>query len=221
MFDIVIVNTITKKYKAIPHETIGRLFPYFRALVCLKKEGIETISSSRLSKVCHINASIIRKDFSYFGEFGTRGVGYNVNDLIHKIRTILNLDPAKKVALIGVGNIGKALLLYPNFESEGFKIVLAFDSHPDKIGRKINNVTIEDIANLEEKIISENIQLGMLAVPEEAAPAIARRLANVGVNAILSFAPCQLAMPDDIKVTCVDLSTEMARLVYYSSREVF
>lgn len=215
------MNTITKKYRSIPHETIGRLFPYFRALTCLSKEGIQTVSSSRLAEVCHIKAAIIRKDFSYFGEFGTRGVGYSVSELTQKIRGILNLNPPKKVALIGVGNIGKALLLYSNFEYEGFKIVMAFDNHPDKIGLQVNNITIENIANLESRIKSENIQLAILAVPEQIAPALADRLAKAGINAILSFAPCQLAMPDNIKVTCVDLSTEMARLVYYSSREVF
>ena len=206
--------------KSIPNETIGRLFPYFRALLCLVKQGVETVSSSRLAEVCHINPSNIRKDFSYFGELGKRGVGYNVNDLTRTIRDILNLDPAKKVALVGVGNIGKALLSYSNFKSEGFTIVMAFDNDPKKIGRKISKITIEDMSNLEDRIQSENIQLGILAIPEESTPVIARRLAKVGVNAILSFAPCQLAMPDNIKVTCVDLSTEMARLVYYSSREV-
>ena len=207
--------------KSIPNETIGRLFPYLRALMCLVKEGTKTVSSFRLSEVCHINPAIIRKDFSYFGELGTRGVGYDVNNLIDKIRNILNLDPAKKVVLIGVGNIGKALLSYSDFELEGIKIVMAFDNQPKLIGRKINNVTIEDVANLEKRIKSNKIQLGILAVPESAAPVIARRMAKCGVTAILSFAPCQLAMPHNIKVTCVDLTTEMARLVYHSSREVF
>jgi redox-sensing transcriptional repressor len=205
--------------KSIPNETIGRLFPYFRAFVCLAKEGTEIVSSSRLAEVCNINPAIIRKDFSYFGELGTRGVGYNVKDLSQKIREILNLDPAKKVALVGVGNIGKALLAFSGFESEGFKIVIAFDDNPKKIGRKIKNITIEDMANLEARVKSEGIQLAILAIPESVAPTIARRLAKAGVNAILSFAPCQLAMPDNIKVTCVDLSTEMARLVYYSSAD--
>ncbi len=203
--------------KSIPNETIGRLFPYFRAFVCLAKEGTEIVSSSRLAEVCNINPAIIRKDFSYFGELGTRGVGYNVKDLTQKIREILNLDPPKKVALVGVGNIGKALLAFSGFESEGFKIVMAFDDNPKKIGRKIKKITIEDMANLEARVKSEGIQLAILAIPESVAPIIARRLAKAGVNAILSFAPCQLAMPDNIKVTCVDLSTEMARLVYYSS----
>ncbi len=203
--------------KPIPNETIGRLFPYFRALLCLSKEGVEIVSSSRLAHACHMNPALIRKDLSYFGDFGKRGVGYNVNSLIREIRRILDLEPTKKVALVGTGNIGKALLSYPNFESEGFKIVLAFDNQPVKIGKTINGVTIEDISNLENRIKAENIQMVILAVSEEVAPVIARQLAKVGVNAVLSFSPCQIAMPENIKVTCVDLSTEMARLVYYSS----
>jgi len=207
--------------KSIPHETIGRLFPYLRALICLAKEGTEIVSSTRLAEVCHMNPSIIRKDLSYFGELGKRGVGYNVQDLSLQIRRILNLDPAKKVALVGVGNIGKALLSYPNFEMEGFKIVMAFDNHPDKIGKKINHLVIEDMARLEERIKSEQIQLAILAAPEAVSPVIARRLVRAGIKSLLSFAPCQFAMPSDIKVTCVDLSTEMARLVYYSSAGAF
>ncbi len=185
----------------------------------MQKENEKTVSSTRLAEVCNINPSIIRKDFSYFGELGKRGVGYDVDELIQKIRNILGLDPVNKVALVGVGNIGKALLAYSNFESEGFKIVMAFDNQPALIGQKINDVTVEDAANLEDRIKEENIQLGILAVPELEAPEIARRMERGGVSAILSFAPCQLLMPDNIKITCMDLSREIARLVYYSSRD--
>lgn len=206
--------------KSIPNVTIGRLFPYLRALMCLTKEGSKTVSSFRLAQLCNINPSVIRKDFSYFGDFGKRGVGYNVADLIDKIKRILNLIPEKKVVLIGVGNIGKALLSYGDFTLEGFKIVMAFDNDPAIIGKKINTLAVEDTAQMEKRIQAENIQLAILAIPETSAPAIARRLAAVGVKAILSFAPCQLAMPDNIKVTCVDLSTEMARLAYYSTGDI-
>jgi redox-sensing transcriptional repressor len=206
--------------KSIPNETIGRLFPYLRALMCLTKENTTTVSSFRLAELCNLNPAIIRKDFSYFGEFGKKGVGYNVDDLVEKIKSILNLSPEKKVALVGIGNIGRALLSYTDFRLEGFRIVMAFDNNPTKIGKKIKNLHIEDIVHLEKRIKSEKIQLAILAIPETSAPLIAQQLADVGVKAILSFAPCQLAMPKNIKVTCVDLSTEMARLAYYSTREV-
>jgi len=210
------------KNKPIPNETIGRLFIYFRALVCLLKENKSpTISSFKLAEICHVNPAIIRKDLSYFGEFGTRGIGYNIEELIQKIRSILQLDPEIKVAVIGVGNIGKALLSYSGFESEGFKIMAAFDNQPDKIGQKIGNVTVEDVAQLEQRITSEDIQVAVLAVPESAAPIMAHRLAKGGIKAILSFAPCQLFMPENVKIACVDLSMEMARLFYYSFSKVF
>ncbi len=201
--------------RTIPEETVGRLFLYLRALLCLAREGKDIISSQKLAETCHIKPTIIRKDFSYFGEFGTRGVGYDVNRLIQEIRHILNLDNLMKAALIGVGNIGMALLNYTGFEEEGFKITLAFDNNRDKIGKKINNVPIEDVAHLESKLQTEGIQLGIIAVPESAASEVAHRLAQGGVKAILSFAPCQLITSDNVQITCVDLATEMARLVYY------
>ncbi len=204
------------KAKKIPKETIGRLFTYFRALACLSREGHETVSSYKLAEMCQLKPSIIRKDFSYFGELGKRGVGYNVENLIGMIRRELKLDSTIKTAIVGVGNIGKALLSYSGFYDEGFKIVAAFDKKPSKIGKTIGTVTVDDTANLERKIKSKGIQMGILAVPESEAPELAQRMAKGGVKAILSFAPCQLFTPKGVNVICVDLSMEMARLLYYS-----
>ena len=198
-----------------PDETIGRLFVYLRALLCLAEQGVKTVSSARLGDLCAVKSSTTRKDLSYFGGFGKRGVGYDVQGLIKEIRSILNLDKLLKAALVGVGNIGKALLLYPGLKREGFEIALAFDEDKEKVGQKLNGVVIEDIANLERRVKEEGVKLGIVAVPVPAAPGIAERLAKAGVKAILSFAPCPLNMPEDVKVTCVDLATEMARLVYY------
>lgn len=204
------------KYKAIPKETIGRLFTYFRALVCLSREGNKTVSSYKLAEICQLNPSIIRKDFSYFGELGKRGVGYNVESLLLMIRSELKLDPAIKIAVVGIGNIGKALLAYSGFKPDGFRIVAAFDSHPKKIGKKVGGLTVENASKLEKRVKTLGIQMGILAVPESAAPQVVLSLAKGGVKAILSFAPCQLTTPKDMNVICVDLSMEMARLLYYS-----
>lgn len=207
---------IVMKYKSIPKETIGRLFIYFRALVCLSREGHKTVSSYKLAEICQLNPSIIRKDFSYFGELGKRGVGYNVESLLLMIRSELKLDPAIKIAIVGIGNIGKALLAYSGFKSDGFRIVAAFDSHPKKIGKRVGGLTVENASKLEKRVKALGIQMGILAVPESSAQQIVQRLAKGGVKAILSFAPCQLATPKDVNVICVDLSMEMARLLYYS-----
>jgi redox-sensing transcriptional repressor len=200
----------------IPSETADRLFSYLRPLMCLRNERTETVVSRDLARLCHVKPAVVRKDLSYLGSVGTRGVGYRVGDLIESIRRILRFDDDVRVAVIGVGNIGKALLEQSRFEFEGFRIVTAFDSNPEVVGRRVGKVVVEDVADLEDRIRSESIQLAILAVPESSAPAVAKRLGGMGIRCILSFAPCELAMPDDVKVTCVDLSVMMARLVYHS-----
>jgi len=206
--------------KPIPDETISRLFPYLRALICLSEKGIDIASSTQLSEICNINAAIIRKDFSYFGEFGKRGIGYNVENLLQTIRSILKIQEIKKVVLIGVGNIGKALLSYSNFPSEGIKIIAAFDNDQKKIGNVINGITIQDINEVEQTIKTENIKICIIATPVSETGEIANRLAKIGINAILSFSPCRINMPRNIEVRCIDLSTELTRLIYYSHNPV-
>jgi len=170
-----------------PDETIGRLFVYLRALLCLAEKGVKTVSSSALGDLCAVKSSTTRKDLSCFGGFGKRGVGYDVQGLIKEIRSILNLDKLLKAALVGVGNIGKALLLYPGVKREGFEITLAFDEDEEKMGLELNGVVIEDIANLERRVKEEGVKLGIVAVPVPAAHRIAERLAKAGVKAILSL----------------------------------
>jgi len=199
----------------IPKETLGRLLTYLRVLLCLAEKGLETVSSHDLGDSCDVKPCMIRKDLSYFGGFGKRGVGYDVNGLIGEIRSILNLDRVMNAALVGVGNIGRALLGNPQLEAEGFKISVAFDRDPDRIGREVGGLVVEDVAALERRIREDGIKLAIVAVGVSEAAGIAHRLADAGVKGILSFAPCPLNMPDGVKVTCVDVATEMARLVYY------
>lgn len=201
--------------RRIPEETIGRLFAYLRALLCFAEEGVEGVSSQELGDACDVKPCVIRKDLSYFGGFGKRGVGYDVKGLIGEVRSILNLDRTTKAALVGVGNVGRALLANPQLEGEGFEIALAFDKDRGKIGERVSGVVVEDVATLERRIREDGIKLAIVAVGVLEAPAIAQRLADAGVTGILSFAPCQLRMPNGVRVTCVDVATEMARLVYY------
>jgi redox-sensing transcriptional repressor len=199
----------------IPPETVGRLLTYLRVLLCLAEESVETVSSTKLGDSCDVKPSVIRKDLSYFGGFGKQGVGYDVNGLIGEIRSILNLDRVVKSALVGVGNVGRALLANPQFGGEGFAIAAAFDKDRHKIGRRVGGVVVEDVATLEQRIQETGIGLAIVAVGVSDAPDIARRLADAGVKGILSFAPCPLSMPGGVKVACVDLAMEMARLAYY------
>lgn len=210
------VHKVDTARRSMPRKTIDRLFTYFRVLTCLLREGTDTVSSKQMADLCGVNPSVVRKDLSFFGSLGTRGVGYEVRTLLASIRSALGFDRDMGIALVGVGNIGRALLEHAGFEFEGFRIVMAFDSDPEKVGRKIGKVVVEDVSQLEKRIASERTCLAILAVPESSAPEVARRLANAGVKSILSFAPCELAMPDNVKVTCVDLSVAMARLVYES-----
>ena len=203
------------RVKQVPDETVGRLLAYLRALLCLHREGAETVSSRRLAELCDVKPSMVRKDFSYFGEFGTPGVGYQVEEMIQQLRKLLNLDKAMRAALVGVGNVGKALLSYPGFVDEGFEIVAAFDTAGDKVGQTFDDLVVEHVDALEQRIEEKGIRLGILAVPVSEAPRVAERMAAAGLKAILSFAPCQLNMPKGVRVRCVDLAMEMARLVYH------
>jgi redox-sensing transcriptional repressor len=213
------MRCMTPRVRQIPLETADRLVTYLRPLLCLQGEGTTTVSSKKIAEMCRVKAPVVRKDFSYLGNLGTRGVGYSVAGLIKAIKRELRLDEGIALIVVGVGNIGRALLEQPRLDFEGFRIVAAFDNDPSKIGRTFGKTVVEDVAGLEERISAEAIQLAILTVPEATAPKMARRLGEVGVRSILSFAPCRIAMPQDVDVTCMDLSVLMAQLVYHSHRE--
>src|SRR4030042_444049 len=136
------------KHRSIPNETIRRLPIYMRALLFSKEQGRQSIASQALSRFIGTNSAQIRKDFSYFGDFGTKGVGYNIDNLVKEIKKILKLDIDKRVALVGVGNLGSAVIAYPGFKMFGFDITAAFDIDPKKISRKIKNIVIENISKI-------------------------------------------------------------------------
>jgi redox-sensing transcriptional repressor len=202
------------RYHRIPNETVRRLPVYLRGLRLLARNGRKTVSSSDLAEIININASQIRKDFSYFGEFGKRGVGYEISNLTRQIKRILKLNVAKKAALVGVGNLGAALLAYTGFEAYGFHIAAAFDYARRKIGRRIAGVTIEDAADL-SSLAEKDIKLAIIAVPGPAAQQVADALIAAGIRGILNFSPTHLAVPKKVKVITIDIATELARLPYY------
>lgn len=202
------------KHKQIPDETIRRLPVYLRGLMFLIEGGQTSISSKEFSEYIGVNSSQIRKDFSYFGDFGVRGVGYDIKKLYIEIKGILRLDIQQKAALIGVGNLGSAILFYSGFELYGFAVTAAFDKNPEKIGKKINNVEVMDISKI-DILQKENIKLGIIAVPRNAAQETADSLVNVGVTGILNFSPCYIMVPKKVKVITVDIAAYLARMPYY------
>ena len=202
------------KYRKIPDETIRRMPRYLRAFSQFALLGGEFVSSGDLAEQLRLNGSQIRKDLSYFGAFGTRGVGYPVSATGRRIRQILKLNVRQKAALVGAGRLGTAIAAYPGFKMYGFDIAAIFDNSPKKIGKKIGAITIQDISKLGE-IRSRRIRLAILAVPAEAAQACADALAAAGVGGILNLSPAHLKVSKKIRVVNIDLAAEMSALTYY------
>jgi len=202
------------RYHKIPDETVRRLPIYLRDLLTSSEQEQQNISSQNLAELLGVNAWQIRKDFSYFGDFGTPGVGYNVEKLARQIKKILKLEVAQKAALVGVGNLGSAILAYPGFGIYGFDIAAVFDIDSKKIGRKVKNITIEDASNL-QTLKKRKINLAIIAVPRGAAQETADALVNAGVKGILNFSPCYITVPKKVKVITIDIAMDLARLPYY------
>lgn len=202
------------RYHRIPDETVRRLPIYLRGLLFWSEQGRQNISSRNLADFVGVNSWQIRKDFSYFGDFGTRGVGYNVEKLVKQIKKILKLDIAQKVALVGAGNLGSAVLAYPGFRICGFEIAVAFDINPKKIGKKINNIAVEDASKL-RTLKKRGINLAIMTVPRDAAQQTADALVKAGVRGILNFSPCYIVVPKKVKLITIDIAMDIACLPYY------
>lgn len=202
------------RYHKIPDETVRRLPIYLRGLMFSAEKGSEHISSESLATFVGVRSHQIRKDFSYFGDFGIPGVGYNIGKLAREIQRILRLDVVKRAALIGVGDLGSALLAYPGFKMYGLDIVAAFDSNPKKVGATVNGIGIEDASGI-DSLAGRGIFLVIVAVPRQAAQETVDRLVGAGVKGILNFAPCRVEAPKRVKVITLDIAMELARLPYY------
>ena len=200
--------------KRISESTIHRLSQYYRALSLLEKEKYDTVSSKELAKREKLTPAQVRKDLSFFGSFGTRGLGYPVIELKNKIAQILGIDRVWRVALIGVGNIGSALVTYKEFSKQGFQIVKLFDNDQRKIGSNHKGIVISDIKNLEEEIKKDNIEMAVVAVPATVAQYIVDDVVKAGVKAILNFAPVNLKVPDDVYLRNENMSMELEYLSF-------
>ena len=204
------------KRPKVPEATIKRLSIYMRVLKDLEKKAVEVISSAELADICGVNAAQIRKDLTYFGEFGIRGVGYYVKELHFDIRKVLGLNQRRNVALVGVGNLGRALVSYRNFSEHGYNFVAAFDVDPKQVGKTLlDGVEIHPMEALSRVAEEQKIEIAIITTPAGAAQAAANAIVAAGIRGILNFAPTQLQVPDDIKVKKVDLTTEFDNLVYH------
>jgi len=203
----------------VPDETVRRLPAYLRTLLLLLGAGHKTIASRDLAGHIGANPWQIRKDLSYFGGFGKRGVGYDIDRLIKQTKKILRLDVVHKVALVGAGNLGSAVLAYLGFQMFSFEVAAAFDSNPKKVGKKIRNVVIEDVSRL-GYLKRRGINIGIIAVPRQAAQETADKLVGAGVMGILNFSPCFITVPKNVKVITIDIAMDLARLPYYMPKQL-
>jgi redox-sensing transcriptional repressor len=196
--------------------TTGRLSVYLRCLTYLESINQQTVSSQELAKRFHLNSAQIRKDLAYFGEFGTRGVGYNVSRLkTHLVRT-LGIDRTRNVLIVGAGNLGMALADYRGFSSNGFHIVALLDVDPEKIGRMSRSgIPVMPYSELKSIVESNAVEIGIIAVAAENAQSVHDALINSGVCAVLNFAPVQLRLRENVKVKSVDLRINLESLSYY------
>jgi redox-sensing transcriptional repressor len=204
------------KTSRIPEHTISRLSIYFRCLRSLEEEQIATISSKQFARKFGLNAAQIRKDLAYFGEFGVRGVGYDVYALREQIQKILGLTQPWPVAMVGLGNLGQALLRYHGFELSGFHIAVVFEKDKRKIAREPGIGTLfYHIDDVEEILRSSGIRIAILAVPAEDAQSVTERLVAADIDAILNFAPVTLNVPAKVKVRNVDLTIALENLAFF------
>ncbi|AIQ64599.1 REX family transcriptional regulator [Paenibacillus stellifer] len=203
------------KSDKISEAVVRRLPVYLRFLNDLHRREISTVSSQELGQRLDLNPAQIRKDLAYFGDFGRKGIGYDVAYLIEKIRHILKLDQPINVALVGAGNLGHALSNYNAYLKDTMKITAVFDSYPPKVGTKINTLTVQPMEELSKTVREQGIRIGIITVPDQEAQNVANILIESGIEAILNFAPVILKTPQEVRVHAADFTTDLQSLAYY------
>ena len=199
----------------IPRKTVYRLSLYYRALQRLKANRIETVSSAALSKAAGVKPTQLRKDLTYFGQFGTRGLGYSVGALSEKLTDVLGTTHLQPVILVGAGHLGSALLRYPGFAKEGFEVVAAFDLDASRPRTQEIGVKVLPMTKIREFVRESRVKMAILTVPGTVAQEVANGLVDAGIIAILNFAPIILQVPDRVVVNNVDLAIELENLSYF------
>ena len=206
--------------RRIPEATVARLPVYLRCLLEVADTKTATISSERMAELAGVNAAKVRKDLSYLGSYGTRGVGYDVEYLLFQISRELGLTQDWPVAIVGVGNLGHALANYRGFSARGFRVVALVDADAGKVGERVGELTVRHLDELPQIAADESIAIGIIATPASAAQEVADRLVAAGVTAILNFAPAVITVPDGVWLRKVDLSIELQILSFYQQRRM-
>ena len=199
----------------IPRKSIYRLAIYQRCLERLKENGLDTVSSNSLAKAAGVKSAQLRKDLAHFGQFGTRGLGYSVDALIEVITGVLGTSSLLPVILVGVGNLGSALLKYSGFNREGFEISAAFESDQNRLKNVVADIPIMNVSQMTQYVKDNDVKIAIIAVPAETAQEVANALVNSGVQAFLNFSSTLLKTPDNVIVNSVDLALELEHLSYF------
>ncbi|WCK56776.1 redox-sensing transcriptional repressor Rex [Aneurinibacillus sp. Ricciae_BoGa-3] len=208
-------RTNVMKTPKISDAVIRRLPIYLRYLNSLRNMQVRTVSSQQLGEALDLNPAQIRKDLAHFGEFGRKGIGYEVEYLIQKIKSILKLDQQVNVVLIGAGHLGHAISNYNAYLKDNMRIVSILDTDPAKIGKVTAGIEICELASLPQVVKEKNIRVGIIAVPAAAAQSVADALTHAGISAILNFAPINIRVPDGVRVHDADVTMELHSLAYY------
>jgi redox-sensing transcriptional repressor len=200
--------------KLAPKAVVGRISLYLRQLESAARKGQATISSSQLGAALSINDAQVRKDLAFFGQFGYPGIGYRIEELIAALRRILGIDRTWPTAMIGLGNLGRALVKYRGFRNRGFQIVALFDNDPKKIGQTIAELVVQPLEELPRTAAALGIDLAILCVPADSAQRVADQVVACGIHGLFNFAPVPLVVPPSISVMAVDLSVQLEHLAY-------
>jgi len=203
----------------IPEGVIERLPAYLNVLIQMRADGQHTVSSARLGELTSVNPAQIRRDLTYFGSFGKRGVGYDIQTLVERIQHILGSDHTHRLALVGAGNLGSAIAGYNGLRQHGFLVTAVFDNDPRKIGSRIGDIVVQSLDDMERTLRKQDIRIAVIAVPPEAAQDVADRLAAAGVRVILNYTPVIVRVPEGVTLHNTDPVQELLHTLYYLSRQ--
>ncbi|NLU70239.1 redox-sensing transcriptional repressor Rex [Streptomyces sp. HNM0574] len=209
----------TSRSRGIPEATVARLPLYLRALTALSERSVPTVSSEELANASGVNSAKLRKDFSYLGSYGTRGVGYDVEYLVYQISRELGLTQDWPVVIVGIGNLGAALANYGGFASRGFRVAALIDADPAMTGKSVAGMGVQHTDELEQIIDENGVSIGVISTPAGAAQQVCDRLVAAGITSILNFAPTVLSVPEGVDVRKVDLSIELQILAFHEQRK--